>query len=367
MSPLAVTRIITEKCMENSDSQLFRYLIAGPCAAESEEQVYETARQLHSVSAQLPYPVSFFRAGVWKPRSNSSDFCGAGKKALPWLQRVSRDFGFPICVEVAKPQHVVACLLHGIKCFWIGARTAVNPFAVQEIADAVQDADCTILVKNPAIPDLRLWLGDVERFEKVGVKQVFAVHRGFAEQRENVLRNAPMWEIPIAFKVARPDIPLICDPSHIAGDRRYIQEIAQIAIDYGYNGLMLETHCAPKCALSDAHQQLTIDELTKTLNSLIYKASTSNPDDLLRQQRTLISNIDAQISQLLAKRIATVEEIARIKHDNNIPLVQPDQWNSVVKNWEQYAPEDEDYLEFLHHILEELHHFSLKCQRKVGK
>lgn len=365
MLPLEVTRIITERCMENSDSQLFRYLIAGPCAAETEEQVYETARQLHAVSGQLPYPVSFFRAGVWKPRSSSSDFCGAGKKALPWLQRVSRDFGFSICVEVAKPQHVVACLLHGIKCFWIGARTAVNPFAVQEIADAVQDADCTILVKNPAIPDLRLWLGDVERFEKVGVKQVFAVHRGFAEQRENVLRNAPMWEIPIAFNVARPDIPLICDPSHIAGNRQYIKQIAQIAIDYGSNGLMLETHCQPECALSDADQQLTIADLAETLKSLIYKVSTNNPDDFLRQQRTLIHHIDTQISQLLAKRITTVEEIARIKRDHNIPLVQPGQWNSVVKNYEQYALPDDEYLDFLHHLLEELHQFSLKRQREI--
>ncbi|MCQ2263888.1 MAG: bifunctional 3-deoxy-7-phosphoheptulonate synthase/chorismate mutase type II [Bacteroidales bacterium] len=350
--------------MANNSRQPFEYLIAGPCAAESEAQVYETAQRLHAVLSALPYPVAFFRAGVWKPRSNSADFCGAGEKALPWLQRIHNDFGLEICVEVANAQHVELCRKYGITNFWIGARTSVNPFTVQEIAEAVRGNSGTVLVKNPVIPDLKLWLGNVERFEKAGVKQVFAVHRGFANQNENVLRNAPCWEIPIAFKVARPDVPLICDPSHITGNTQYIKQISQIAIDYGYNGLMVETHCQPAAALSDAQQQLTPEALCELLNSLIFKYSANNPDDLLRQQRNLIYNIDTQLSQLLAKRMSVVEEIANIKRDNNIPLVQPNQWNNVVAHYTENALPDDEYHEFLQHFLDLLHQYSLQRQQK---
>lgn len=350
--------------MANSEIKPFQYLIAGPCAAESESQVMETASQLRSVAEGLPYPITFFRAGVWKPRSSGADFSGVGKKALPWLQRVTREYGFPVCVEVANPKHVETCLQHGISNFWIGARTAVNPFTVQEIAEAVRGVQASVLVKNPAIPDLKLWLGDVERFEKADVNQVFAIHRGFAEQKENVLRNAPMWEIAIAFKVARPDVPLLCDPSHIAGNRRYIKQIAQIAVDYGCNGLMIETHCAPQQALSDAAQQISPADFVKLLKSLVFKQSFNNPDDLLRQQRALIRNIDAQIGQLLAKRMSVVEEISHIKNENNIPLLQLGQWNSVVENYRQYALSDAEFNEFLDKYLELLHHYSLQRQTR---
>ena len=348
--------------MANSRTGLFESLVAGPCAAESEAQLLETAERLHRMADALPCPVTYFRAGVWKPRSSGADFCGAGAQALPWLQEVNRRYGFSICVEVAQPQHVESCLQHGIHSFWVGARTAVNPFAVQELADSLQGTGSTVLIKNPAIPDLKLWLGNVERFEKAGASRVMAVHRGFAVEHENALRNAPLWEIPIAFRVARPDIPLLCDPSHISGQQQYLRQIAQIAIDYGFNGLMVETHCHPEQALSDAEQQITPEELSTILNSLTFKTSQSNTDQLLQQQRNLIHNIDTQISQLLAKRMSLVEEIARIKAEHNIPLVQPSQWNSVVKNYEQAALQDDEYQEFLQQFLEILHQYSLKRQ-----
>ena len=349
--------------MANNEPQPFRYIIAGPCAAENESQVYETARRVHAQMQSLPCPITFFRCGVWKPRSNASSFRGAGEKAFPWLKRVALDFGFPICIEVANPRHVEIALKNDVRHFWIGARTAVNPFAVQEIADAVKGADCTIMVKNPVIPDLQLWLGDIERFENAGIRQLFAIHRGFADQNENVLRNAPMWEIPTALRIARPDIPLLCDASHISGHRQYVKQIAQIAIDYGCNGLMLETHCSPEQALSDATQQFTPEALTELLNSLIFKQPARNTDDLLRQHRALIQNIDTQMGQLLAKRLSVVEEIAAIKRDHNIPLVQPAQWNNVVKNYEKNALDDPRYAEFLEKFLALLHQYSLKMQQ----
>lgn len=348
--------------MENSGSA-FRYLIAGPCAAESEAQVYETALRLFALQPNLPCPVTFFRCGVWKPRSAADAFCGAGEKAFPWLQRVEKEFGFQTCVEVATPQHVETCLRDGVTTFWVGARTAVNPFAVQEIADAVKGNVCTVLVKNPVIPDLKLWLGNLERFEKAGAKSVFAVHRGFADKDESLLRNAPMWEVPVALRVARPDIPLLCDPSHIAGRRDLVRQVAQTAIDYGTDGLMVEIHAAPDTALSDAAQQLTPEALSEMLNALTYKNQSQNPDDLLRRQRDLIRAIDGQIARLLAQRLSVVEEIAHIKRENNIPLVQPSQWNTVVENYRRYSLEDPRFTEFLEKYLELLHQYSLKMQQ----
>jgi len=345
-----------------ASSTVNRYLVAGPCAVESREQVYETARQLHE---RLAGELSLFRAGVWKPRSRAGAFSGVGEAAFPWLQQIQQEFRLPVCVEVAGASHVESCLQNGITRFWIGARTAVNPFIVQEIADAVRGQQVTVLVKNPAIPDLQLWLGNVERFEKAGVKEVWAVHRGFADSKENILRNAPLWEIPVAFKVARPDLPLLCDPSHISGKKQYIKQIAQIALDYGCDGLMLECHCQPECALSDSEQQLTPEELGELLKSLVFKQPSQNVEDLLRKQRTLIRHIDAQMAQLLARRFSVVQEIAQIKREHNIPLIQPEQWNSVVKNYQQYELKDADYQEFLQNFLNLMHQASLKCQQNT--
>lgn len=346
-----------------NNGRMFRYLVAGPCAAESEAQVYETALRLFALRESLPCPLTFFRVGVWKPRSAADAFCGAGERAFPWLRRVADEFGFVPCVEVATAQHVETCLRYGVKTVWIGARTAVNPFAVQEIADAVKGSGFSVMVKNPVIPDLKLWLGNIERFEKSGVAAVFAVHRGFADRKEQLLRNAPVWEVPVALRVARPDIPLLCDPSHIAGERGLVQRVAQTAIDYGVDGLMVETHANPEAALSDAAQQLTPEALMEMLNSLVLKESLHNPDELLRQQRELIRDIDTQIARLLSERLSVVAEIAKIKRDNNIPLVQPSQWTTVVQNYENYALNNPHFTEFLHNYLELLHRFSLRMQQ----
>ncbi|HNW68638.1 MAG TPA: bifunctional 3-deoxy-7-phosphoheptulonate synthase/chorismate mutase type II, partial [Bacteroidales bacterium] len=254
---------------------------------------------------------------------------------------------------------------NGITNVWIGARTSVNPFAVQELAKSMCGGNFTVLVKNPIIPDLKLWIGNLERIEKIGVQKLFAIHRGFAENTENVLRNRPMWEIPIALRVARPDIPILCDPSHISGNTQYIKQIAQISIDYGFDGLMIETHYQPQSALSDASQQFTPAELTRLLSELIFKEhSNALPNELLRKPRTLIRNIDTQMGQLLAQRMKLIEEIAEIKQKNNLPLVQPEQWNQVVKTYQNAALKDELYQEFLQNFLNLLHQYSLQKQQK---
>src|SRR5574344_496940 len=341
------------------------FLIAGPCAAENERQLYETANQLFEQSSHFPFPLSFFRVGIWKPRRNAADFSGAREAAFPWLKKINKDFHFPICVEVATPQHVELCQKNGITNVWIGARTSVNPFAVQELAESMCGGNFTVLVKNPIIPDLKLWIGNLERIEKIGVQKLFAIHRGFAENTENVLRNRPMWEIPIALRVARPDIPILCDPSHISGNTQYIKQIAQISIDYGFDGLMIETHYQPQSALSDASQQFTPAELTQLLSELIFKEhSNALPNELLRKPRTLIRNIDTQMGQLLAQRMKLIEEIAEIKQKNNLPLVQPEQWNQVVKTYQNAALKDELYQEFLQNFLNLLHQYSLQKQQK---
>ena len=277
--------------------------------------------------------------------------------------RLSRGFAVQVCVEVATPQHVETCLRNDVKAVWVGARTAVNPFAVQAIADAVRGNGCTALVKNPVIPDLKLWLGNLERFEKAGVKSVFAVHRGFADKNEQLFRNAPMWEVPVALRVARPDIPLLCDPSHIAGRRDLVRQVAQTAIDYGVDGLMVESHAAPSEALSDAAQQLTPENLSEIMGVLVYKQLQSDPNELLRRQRELIRTLDGQIARLLAQRLSVVEEIAAIKREHNIPLVQPAQWNTVVENYQHHALDDPRFTEFLQKYLELLHQYSLMMQQ----
>ncbi|MEG2070543.1 MAG: 3-deoxy-7-phosphoheptulonate synthase, partial [Bacteroidales bacterium] len=252
-------------------------IIAGPCSAESEEQLYCTAQQLYDHLLLSSHKLSYFRTGIWKPRSRPKEFQGAGKAALPWLNKINRDFGFPICVEVASPEHLHDCLEAGIKTVWIGSRTAVNPFVVQELADTVKGEEITVLVKNPIVPDLKLWIGNIERFLNASVKEVIAIHRGFSEKNERVYRYHPMWDIPIELKVHYPDIPIICDPSHISGNKKHIAQISQIALDYGFNGLMIETHYRPKEALSDARQQITPIELTHLLAHLSFKSTLTSP------------------------------------------------------------------------------------------
>lgn len=335
-------------------------MIAGPCAAENAQQVQTTAQQLADEVKAGGVTLDYFRAGVWKPRSHPDSFEGAGAEALPWLAEVQRQYGFKVCTEVMSAQQVELCGKHGIYAIWVGARTSVNPAEVQQIADAVKGAPFTVMVKNPIVPDLKLWAGNVERFLKADVAQVMAIHRGFADSNENVYRNAPCWEIPIDLKVRYSELPILCDPSHLCGDTRWIPQIAQLALIYGFNGLMLECHCSPEQALSDSAQQLTPKLWAQLLRNLSFKNNISNPE--LVKQRALLENVDAQLSELLAKRMRIVDEIARIKKENNLPVVQPQQWQQVRERYLKPG-QDIQYVEFIEQFLEILHQNSIKRQQ----
>ncbi|MDY6348439.1 MAG: chorismate mutase [Bacteroidales bacterium] len=334
--------------------------IAGPCAAESEEQVLETARRLFEKAKQSSIELFAYRAGAWKVRSAPGGFEGAGERALSWLKEVQDSFKTPVCVEVVNPGQVEKCADHGIRMFWIGARTSVNPAEVQSIADVVRNTDFTVMVKNPIIPDLKLWIGNIERFIKAGVKSVMAVHRGFSDVSENVLRNAPLWEIPIDLKVRMPELPILCDPSHICGRRDWIAQIAQTALNYGFNGLMVEAHCCPENALSDSLQQLKPEQWASLVSGLSLRSETPNIE--LEKLRSKLQNIDSQISELLYQRMSVVDEIAMVKRENNISVVQPLQWEHVVQRYRKHT-DDACYQRFIDEFLEILHQNSIKRQR----
>lgn len=334
--------------------------IVGPCAAESEFQVKETAAQLAQVSAAAGHRLNWFRAGVWKPRSNPSSFCGAGEPALAWLSEVQRQYGWPVCVEVMTPEHVALCHRYDIHTVWVGARTAVNPTQVQLLADAVRKGNFTVLVKNPLVPDLNLWMGNIERFQQAGAHEVIAVHRGCPDANENVYRNAPCWDIPVKLRVKMPHLKIVCDPSHLCGSTKWIPQISQIALNYGFNGLMVECHHNPKQALSDEQQQLTPQEWGTLAAHLQVRTNAPNHD--LFCQRTLLENIDTQISQLLLKRMEVVDVIADIKKNNNLPVIQPQQWQLVVERYLK-PDQDEAYKQFVRQFLDLLHQASIERQK----
>lgn len=336
-----------------------RIWIAGPCAAESREQLLATAAELMEQSALVGVRLDYFRAGIWKVRSVPGSFCGAGEEALPWLQEVQQMYGVPACVEVMTARQLELCAAYGIRTVWVGARTCVNPTEVQQIADAVRGSDFTVLVKNPMIPDLRLWEGNIERFLKAGIRQVMAVHRGFTDAQENIYRNAPVWQIPIDLKVHLPELPILCDPSHLCGQVRWIPQVAQLAMNYGFNGLMIECHHNPAQALSDAEQQLTPAQWATLVSGLDLRANAADLD--LVKQRSLLENVDNQLSELLYQRMMLVDEIAEIKKAKHIAVVQPKQWQEVVKRYQKH-PEDTAYQKFLEKFLELLHQASIARQ-----
>jgi len=308
------------------------------------------------------FDFQFFRVGVWKPRTNPSDFQGIGVEAFAWLQEIKNQFGFKICVEVASAEHVRLCLENNIDAVWVGARSTVNPFLVQEIADAVQHSSLTVLVKNPVNPDLNLWMGAIKRFQNAGIKNIMAVHRGFSVEHENVYRNAPCWEIPMALRMRQPDIPILCDISHIAGNVPLQQTVAQTAINYDFDGLMAELHHNPEQALSDKEQQLLPSQFAHLLQTIVFPTANNIADNALFIQRNLIKNIDIQLSKLLSKRMEVVDEIATIKAKHGLPILQPDQWKKVVEIYEENALKDENYQQFLEEFLLHLHKSSLKRQ-----
>lgn len=306
------------------------FLIAGPCSAESEEQLNETAKALSRISG-----ICAMRAGIWKPRTRPNAFEGYGNVALEWLVGAGKKYGLKVCTEVANTNHVEEALKASINILWIGARTTVNPFSVQEIASALKGVSIPVMVKNPVNPDLSLWIGAVERLENAGIMNIAAIHRGFSTYGKSQYRNAPEWAIPIEFRRQKPDIPLICDPSHIAGKRSLIAHISQKALDLDYAGLMIETHPRPDEALSDSRQQLKPDDLAQLLSELQFACKMDEKSihrELLELLRTRIDTLDRQLLEILAERMEVVKEIAEMKKETGLSVLQIDRWAGIVEN-----------------------------------
>lgn len=343
-----------------TETSMERIWIAGPCAAESRGQLMDTAAQLSEQAQEKGISLHYFRAGAWKVRSVPDSFAGAGEAALPWLQEVQNTYHIPVCVEAMNAKQVELCDKYDIHTIWVGARTSVNPVEVQKIADAVKHSKFTVMVKNPMIPDLKLWIGNIERFLQADIRGVMAIHRGFPDVQENIFRNAPFWHIPIELKVQMPDLPILCDPSHLCGKVEWIPEVAQLAMNYGFNGLMIECHPHPEHALSDADQQMLPADWANMIGHLDLRNDSADLE--LVKQRSTLENIDNQISTLLYQRMKMVDEIAEIKRNHHIALVQPQQWQQVVKRYTKHS-EDTSYQAFIEQFLELLHQSSIDRQK----
>ncbi len=338
-------------------------IIAGPCSAESEEQVLQTAFELSN-----SLKPDFFRAGVWKPRTRPGSFEGAGSKALVWLNKVQTEFGIPAITEAGCATHIEKIFKHGLNAFWLGARTVANPFSVQEIVSACDKKDIQVFVKNPIHPDIELWIGAIERFLVAGVKSVYAIHRGFYPYEKTYLRNIPRWEIPIELARRFPQVKIICDPSHIAGKPEYISEISQRAIDLNMCGIMVETHYNPQIALSDKEQQIKPAELANIISKLNFRKSFSTNSDFqnkLNDFREKIDAIDFQLIDMLEHRFKLVDEIGKLKIQNNITILQLERWKTIVESRLKYANPDNINQEFLLKILQMIHKESILRQNKI--
>jgi len=337
-------------------------IIAGPCSAESFEQVMDTGRAI----AQIP-KVEYYRAGIWKPRTRPDGFEGLGKVALPWLAAMKKETGLKTVVEVATPNHVEQCINTEIDMIWIGARTTANPFSVQEIAESLVGVDIPVLVKNPLHPDLKLWIGALERINKAGIKTLAAVHRGFYTYDNGPFRNLPMWEIPIELKRLIPDLPVITDPSHISGKRKLIPEIAQKAMDLAMDGLMIETHINPKNAKTDSDQQLTPQGLKELLDNLLLRKEygTKDFESLLEKIRKEVDDIDSELLQILWRRMEKIEEIGHYKKDNNITVLQIDRLRKMMISRLKTGKELGLDKKFVLKLLQLVHKESIQIQTKI--
>lgn len=304
-------------------------IISGPCSAETEEQVIDTALRLAKTGK-----VDVLRAGIWKPRTRPGSFEGIGVQGLPWLQKAKELTGLPLAVEVATAKQVEEALQHGVDILWIGARTTVNPFSVQEVADALKGVDTTVLIKNPINPDLELWIGAVERVRNAGINKIGLIHRGFSSYGNTEYRNAPMWHLPIEMKRRMPELPIICDPSHISGRRDILQEVSQEAVDLDYDGLMLESHIDPDKAWSDAKQQVTPERLAEILDGITWRHEHTNKKEFnsaLDKLRGQINQIDDEIMLLLGNRMRIAEKIGIYKKENNVTILQTNRWNEILE------------------------------------
>lgn len=337
-------------------------IIAGPCSAESEQQLFETAKALKNGG------VNVLRAGIWKPRTRPNCFEGVGSDGLGWMRRVQRELGMKTSTEVANVKHVYEALKAGVDLLWIGARTTANPFAMQEIADALKGTDIPVLVKNPVNPDVELWIGALERLNLAGLKKIGIIHRGFSTYTKAKYRNTPQWQIPIEIKHRYKDIVMICDPSHISGKREYIQEVSQQAMDLGFDGLIIESHICPEIALSDAAQQITPSFLSEILSRLIIRNIDSenmeykeNIDEL----RARIDELDDELLQILASRMSVSAEIGKYKKQNNITILQPGRWDKILEKVFQKGKEKGLNEEFLEKVFKAIHQASIDCQTEI--
>lgn len=340
-------------------------IISGPCSAESEEQVLATAQALASSGK-----VDILRAGVWKPRTRPNTFEGEGVKALPWLMKAKELTGLPIAIEVANAKHVAEASAFDIDIYWVGARTTSNPFSMQELAEALRGTDKMVYVKNPMSGDVDLWSGAVERLMACGVKNIGLIHRGFSGYGAGDLRNAPMWHLALEMRRRMPELPMICDPSHICGNRQYIKDIAQQAADLGYDGLMIESHICPDCAKSDAKQQLTPQALIETLDAIKWRAGESTSQSYqtaLMGMREQIDLLDNEILRLLAERMGVAEQIGHIKRENDVRILQAMRWESIAERTLARSASLGLSIEFLQALLDAVHVESINHQNKVMK
>ena len=334
------------------------WVIAGPCSAETEEQVMTTARNLAAKGCHM------FRAGVWKPRTKPGGFEGNGEKALPWMKRVKEETGMLISTEVATPEHVELAMKYDMDILWVGARTSANPFAMQALADAMRGLKIPVLVKNPVNPDIELWLGALERINQAGIKQLGVIHRGFSSYDKKIYRNLPMWQIPIELHRRVPELPIICDPSHIGGRRDLIAPLCQQAMDLGFDGLIVESHCNPDEAWSDAKQQVTPDILDYILSLLIVR-SESYTTEGIRMLRAQIDEIDNTLMDLLAKRFRVCREIGTLKKEHNMTVLQTGRYNEILEKRGAQASLCGMDAEFAAQVFELIHEESVRQQLAI--
>jgi chorismate mutase len=346
--------------LPNLDNPL---LISGPCSLETEEQTLDTARQLAKDKR-----VFIFRGGVWKPRTRPGSFEGIGPIGLKWLQKVKKETGLPVGTEVANAQHTEEALNAGLDVIWIGARSTASPFVVQEIADVVKGTDTVVMVKNPVNPDVQLWLGAFERLNQAGIKNLVGIHRGFTPFRETKYRNYPNWKTFIELRRLMPNLPIICDPSHIAGKREYLYEISQKAFDMGMEGLMLESHRDPSCALSDKEQQVTPAELAKLLDRLVIRQSKSDNklfENQLELLRSRIDALDSELMEVLSSRMEISREIGRYKKENNVTALQISRWTELMNNRISLGEKMNLNKTFVQILFQLIHEDSVRMQTEI--
>ena len=335
-------------------------VIAGPCSAESREQVMSTATQLAAKGVRI------FRAGIWKPRTKPGGFEGVGVAGLPWMKEVKQATGMLLATEVATPYHVFEAIKAGIDILWIGARTAANPFAMQELADSLKGTDIPVLVKNPVNPDLELWIGGIERLYRAGVKRLGVIHRGFSSYEKKLYRNLPLWHIPIELKRRYPNLTIFCDPSHIGGKRELVAPIAQQAMDLNFDGLIVESHCDPDNALSDASQQITPEVLDFTLSMLVVRDNPQTTENIT-VLRKKIDEIDETLLTILAKRMGISREIGVYKKEHNMPILQSGRYSDILENRAKQGESLGLSASFVQEIMKSIHEESVKVQMDIMK